>query len=173
MNTAIAQKQRLLFPEWRNTTALPIVFSGPMVRAIREGQKDQTRRVARTACSPYAIGDCLWVQEMWRLHDYGPLGNPFGGPDQVCIYAADERKPPVNYQAAKTMSQTDSRIRLRVTHVVREKLHDITAEGLRHEGFADMRSFAHTWDVLHKRPEDQWLADPAVWVVTFEAIQAG
>jgi len=79
----------------------PIIFSAPMVRALLDGRKSQTRRVlkpqpaARTACVephpeyreewrafadgeplhsfclPYVPGDRLWVREAWC---YGPAG---------------------------------------------------------------------------------------------------
>jgi len=55
----------------------PIIFSAPMVRAILEGRKIQTRRAikpqpARNAeinclIGPYQPGDRLWVREGWRI----------------------------------------------------------------------------------------------------------
>ena len=79
----------------------PILFSGPMVRALLEGRKTQTRRVlklpkwasadpndievdehgiaqviAEYGCLcdipvPYAVGDLLWVRESWCELDRG------------------------------------------------------------------------------------------------------
>jgi hypothetical protein len=72
----------------------PILFSGPMVRAILDGSKTQTRRVAKefdempnldgilqrfprqNGCPHGTPGDRLWVRETWAAftqptHEYG------------------------------------------------------------------------------------------------------
>ena len=94
----------------------PILFSAPMVRALLDGSKTQTRRVAKltdaahvkeprghrrwhpgdpaaSLASPYGQpGDRLWVRETWA----GPLYDPelpFQPTDykspKYCVYAAD------------------------------------------------------------------------------------
>jgi hypothetical protein len=81
----------------------PIIFSAPMVRAILDGRKTQTRRVARPvrhpdlgniytpgalvleheprhvierACPYGKPGDRLWVRETWQYYDWNEEGEP-------------------------------------------------------------------------------------------------
>lgn len=70
-------------------TARPIIFSGPMVRALLDGTKTQTRRVIKATnvriedglvlhdfedgtyqlpCPYGEPGDRLWVRETWKPH---------------------------------------------------------------------------------------------------------
>lgn len=94
----------------------PILFSGPMVRAILEGRKTQTRRVCgypklkvvhavypdgsadtncifekgdqRIHCPHGGVGDRLWVRETLKVED-SDKGNDFEYLGQFIAYAAD------------------------------------------------------------------------------------
>lgn len=49
-------------------TDLPAIFSGPMVRAMLDGRKTQTRRLANSPLRRAQAGDRLWVRETWATH---------------------------------------------------------------------------------------------------------
>lgn len=134
-------------------TEKPILFSGPMVRAILEGRKVQTRRVVKgwpnagtsewqllgfsdgvaafrsageriEIKAPYPVGTRLWVRETW-----------FSTPDKQSLiwYAADGdfdgvRRPSI------FMPRRFSRINLLVTDVRCQRLQDITEEDAMAEG---------------------------------------
>lgn len=120
----------------------PIIFSAPMVRAIIEGRKIQTRRILKprrelasggASLCPYGlVGDRLWVRETWMPND----------PPSGVIYRADD---PTNHcarfgkwKSPLFLKRSDSRITLEITQVRAQRVQDITeedalAEGIRKE----------------------------------------
>lgn len=168
----------------------PILFSGPLVRAILEGRKSQTRRLSR-AWLRVKKGDRLWVRETW-----GPGG--MIKPGDPVSYAADWPDAEVirKWRPSIHMRRADSRIDLEATADAREeRLHDITEEDARAEGVQpffqrfssigrDQRittgelaadaehraSFAVLWDEING-DKVLWKDNPLVVVLTFKVIR--
>lgn len=128
----------------------PILFSAPMVRAILEGRKTQTRRIIDhqpdaeglwprgTApgagdCRHGKPGDRLWVRETWA-----GLGVKNSAP---IVYRADapggERvRVDAPWRPSIFMPRNASRITLDITEVRVERLNDISPEDAEAEGLA-------------------------------------
>lgn len=133
----------------------PILFSGPMVRAILEGKKSQTRRVIAKlydgawcldpdddpadvqklveACPYGQSGDRLWVRETW-MNDGADIQRQLMAEGKVpvrCLYRAN---PEHEKQIGKSFKWTPSifmprwasRITLEVLTVRVERLTDIS-----------------------------------------------
>jgi len=174
----------------------PIIFSGPMVRAILAGRKTQTRRLIRFPlnCPFGRVGDTLWVRETWCAAD--EMLDGFAREDPVCIgYQAD--KSAIMHEAANVhrvdthqwnwqhdcikwrspiyMPRWASRIGLAVTDVSVERLQEISDQDARAEGidvdeFADARlKFSRLWDSINAK-RGPWAQNPYVWVITFERL---
>jgi hypothetical protein len=133
----------------------PIIFSAPMVQAILDGKKTQTRRVIKIDDAPenwkisiagtsivrtepydvklprYAAGDILWVRETWakRIHSdnryYYKADNNLGA-----IFNREDDK----WRSPIFMPRKAARIFLRVKTVRVERLQEITLEDIEHEG---------------------------------------
>lgn len=159
-----AVRDRALAPKER-----PILFSGPMVRALLAGTKTQTRRPvkgmalewlrpegftptfvadpANHLCPYGAPGDRLWVREAWRAmaeHDASrPLDIPWRAP---VVYEAS-RHPDTLFGKLRPgmfMPRWASRITLEIVGVRVERLHDISEADARAEGIVPFRD-GHGW----------------------------
>jgi hypothetical protein len=132
----------------------PILFSAPMVRAILEGRKTQTRRIVKgqaleflesfvpefvslkeNGFSKYGYaGDKLWVKETWQYVD-------FCGEDNGYVYRATdpdwETMEGWTWKPSIFMPKKACRTFLDITDIRIEKLQDITEEDAISEGIIE------------------------------------
>ena len=162
----------------------PILFSGPMVRAILDGRKTQTRRPVKSLRHPYGHllgpegvvrefigktesirfplgqpGDRLWVRETWTQNTSG-----------VVWYRADGH--PIAdglWRPSIHMPRWASRITLEIVRVWVERVQDITEDGAIREGMvrvdrcSPFQMFRDTWQSIY----GTWDANQWVWAVEF------
>lgn len=140
----------------------PVIFSGPMVRAILAGRKTQTRRALKLQPIPFAVDDKGTLCDVGLLHVEGDrlpritLGRvvtmqevPFAVGDRLWVrerahidgrevnYAADYPGSDLSglgYRPSIHMPRWASRITLEVTEVRIERLHNISHEDAAAEG---------------------------------------
>lgn len=174
----------------------PILFSGPMVRAILDGRKTQTRRIVKPQpkgtpelggfgrlwfdgrddmnCPHGLPGDRMWVRETFAIvnKDCGP----------VAVYCADGEFQPDyighRWSPSIHMPRWASRISLEVISVRVERLCGITEADAKAEGAepsivgADLdhlkyrAGFQTLWESING--DGSWALNPWVWVLEFK-----
>ena len=172
----------------------PILFSGPMVRALLAGIKTQTRRLVKYNnmlgepaewCSsvaepgwihicgdfrrfcPYGQpGGRLWVRETWRS-----MGKCNKGTD-VVFYRADGHVDGP-WRPSIFMPRWASRITLEITEVRVQRLQEISEADARAEGAKHMPDhrwhFREIWDSINGK-KYPWASNPWVWCLTFKRV---
>lgn len=203
----------------------PILFSGPMVRAILQGKKTQTRRIIKPqpttlpgqgdgiwhhvkgpkwesglpyVCPKGKRGDRLWVRETHAIHsvDSGtasvgyrerqPFGKTLadtdGGVDIIELGPEDwkwanEHVDGERWRPSIFMPRWASRITLEITEVRVQKLHSITGDDSRAEGYGVAfgpgcfsRAFDSYWEEIHG--DGSWYLNPYVWAISFIVLPA-
>jgi hypothetical protein len=150
----------------------PILFSAPMVRAILDGTKTQTRRIMKTAeCKYGKSGDRLWVRETWQEVSWPPTGPRF-------VYKADGDASPDRWRPSIHMPRWASRITLEVESVRVERLQECSEADAKAEGCSPLGDdtsqayrlgYMHLWGQING--PGSWEANPWVWVITFKRIR--
>lgn len=141
-------------------TDRPILFSAPMVRAILNGNKTQTRRViARewlqrsnvlnmelvnqtVRCQYGRVGDRLWVREKWAIQT--DLGLPLSSPQPIEYIADIKSLDQIEDYTVKPsihMPRWASRITLEITNVRVERVRDISETDAWGEGIERLTDF--------------------------------
>lgn len=139
----------------------PILFSGPMVRAILNGRKTQTRRVVKPqptnlagpnfdglwsdtiapvvryfACPYGAQGNRLWVRETWGWSSFASMPPSKEYPQFLCYRTGDitENEHVTRWRPSIHMPRWASRITLEVKAVRVERLQAISESDAQVEG---------------------------------------
>lgn len=158
----------------------PILFSAPMVRAILDGRKTQTRRAAKPRGNPSTLLDGSWSDEYvldpdnrdWLMRDF-PYGQPgdrlwvketffdttpfrdaplFGGRTSPIAYRADgEFIGCHKWKPSIYMPRSVSRILLEVTGVRIERLQNISEADAEAEGVDFLRQVPDADETLTAR----------------------
>lgn len=160
-------------------TDRPIIFSAPMVRALIEGRKTQTRRALkppygtmewlgnghwRPICTKFFPGDRLYVREAHAL--VGNVDPPWviyraSGYDQECIRLKFSRPVPpeesIRWRPSIHMPRWASRLTLTVTEVRVQRLQEISEADAVAEG---VESDSDGWKD-YQMPWTQCATDPA------------
>lgn len=133
-------------------TNRPILFSAPMIRALLAGRKKQTRRVLAngetgeppTKSPRFAVGDRLYVRELWRTGlAYDDLPPAQMGGDEPIRYEVDGNVEAYGgvpergwgrLRQGMHMPRWASRLTLTVTDVRVQRLQDISESDAVAEG---------------------------------------
>lgn len=164
----------------------PILFKGPMVSALLEGRKTQTRRLASSPLRKRQPGDRLWVRETWAevgTVDPGYIITRADYP-QCAAQQGLENVPAeqfVKWTPSIFMRRKASRLTLTVTDVRLQRLQEISWADAEAEGgglpptelFPNINrgskikdQFPILWDSINAK-RAPWESNPEVVAITF------
>lgn len=155
-----------------------------MVRALLDGHKTQTRRIAKVissedtgfAPSPYgSVGDRLWVKETWSTPPKWDHLKPSQLSSEqlklVCYRADGIPSSSGKIRSSLFMPRAASRLLLEIVDVRVEYLQEISEADALAEGVPGpdaVRNYAKLWDNING--SGSWNRNPRVWVVSFTRV---
>lgn len=167
----------------------PILFSRIMVDAILVGRKVQTRRIVNFhQKTKWHIGDNLWIKETFEIIDFKNTELMFvltvkyknGDKRKCCLTDAEaikysKWKNKIGRKSSLFMFKSLSRIQLKITDVIVERLWEITEDDAIKEGTdkgSFLGSFKEGFILLWEKINgiNSWTDNPFVYKVTFEIL---
>jgi hypothetical protein len=171
----------------------PILFSAPMVRAILDGTKTQTRRIIKDlggdndwGCPcPFFINGITSTAffdagEDVRLCPYGYPGELLWVRETFCPahYKAGAnqadldwlRERGMRWKPSIHMPRSASRITLEIVSVRVERLNDISEDDAKAEGVTILggcKTYKQEFELLWNQIHGNWNSNPWVWVIEF------
>lgn len=186
LNSTKTQTRRIVKP-YIYANCVDIIFDPKKenwVQRLEDGGGhtfDLTNINQRIKCRYGKPGDLLWVRETWSpwadaMTQFACQGFPGG--DLPAVYRADFRegtKPDEvggfsKWKSNSRMPRWASRITLKITDIRAERLQDITEEDAKAEGSDSKGSFSSLWESINGA--GSWAANPYVWVIKFEKLEA-
>lgn len=176
--------------------ALPIIMSGPMVRALLEGRKTETRRLPTSMWANAKLhffeGDRVylyvretlaydWGRERWTYRADGAMVMP--GRTSV-LPRPTPTNLPTGVITSIHMAKCLSRLTLELTYAVTEPLQAITEQSAQAEGVGPYDdeggvtgtsyrlAYRDLWNQLHTKPGTTWADNPSVVALTFRVHRA-
>ena len=159
-----------------------LMFKAPLVRAILEGRKTQTRRVLRNQRAYDLVkaplgkpSDRIYVRETFSQHPkWGQLAFRADGEE---FEDADGWLWEPKWQPSSQMPKQLARIWLEITGVRVERLQDISTEDCISEGLnTTLREYdaevnlRDQFQELWESTGGDWDANPWVWVIDFKVL---
>lgn len=174
---------------------IPIIFSGPMVRALLDNRKDRTRRLASSPLAKVQPADRLWVRECWSDQDCRE-GEAMYRATACRDGLLPEEKAETRWRPSIHMPRWANRITLIVTETRFQPLQAITPVEMLREGayrlpgrtidrFAASLAaggvepgvvdtirdaWIKLWNSLHDKPGQRWEDNPDVVELTFHVV---
>lgn len=140
-----------------------------MVRAILDGKKTVTRRIVKPGKNPFESPMILWVRESVSVisgMSSSEIDYLYAADGKIGLYAADGKVHMLAYRPSMYMPKAACRLRLLVSKVSMEWLHEIDECDAAKEGFESRQHFIRSWE--NHNGNGSFSRNQFVWRIEFE-----
>jgi hypothetical protein len=139
-----------------------MIFNPKHINKIIAGTKTQTRRIKK-------------ANEVLYITRYVATGEIYSAEVVIAANGKQRRKwytgkdyAVVPGRGKKAVMVDWIPVRIKITAIRKERLHDIAECDAIKEGVTDVYEYSLLWDSINKKPGTRWDDNPMVWVIDFK-----